>query len=263
MSTEFEIGNSTTDQTPRWEFKIEGTEADEAKLHKLLEANRDRFSTGVTETPAKVTPFAFNVDDEGWNAEKANKARARLKSAAKNAAIDKFINQAIADNVIAPSDASAWSQVLLTPKPNGSWRFCLDYRTLNKYTRSTGWPIPNIQDVLANIGSHSPKFFAVMDCTSGYHQIPIEEQCQKYTTFTTHRGNYKWKRAPMRPKNISSMYQKLMATEIFPGQIHKILEVYLDDIITWSKTIDELIKNLQNHLRSSEEIQYHFKPIEV
>ena len=164
-STESEIGNSITDQTPRWELKIEGTEADKAKLRKLLETNRDRFSTGVTETPAKTTPFDFNVYDEGWNAEKANKARARLQSAAKNAAIDKFINQAIADNVIAPSDASAWSQVLLTPKPNGSWRFCLDYRTLNKYTRSTGWPIPNIQDVLANIGSHNPKFFAVMDYT--------------------------------------------------------------------------------------------------
>jgi hypothetical protein len=107
-----------------------------------------------------------------------------------------------------------------------------------------GWPIPNIQDVLANIGSHNPRYFAVMDCTSGYHQMPIEERCQKYTTFTTHKGNFKWLRAPMGPKNIPSLYQKAMVTEIFPGQIHKIIEVYLDDIITWSKTIEELVKNL-------------------
>ena len=239
------VRNPSDQNSPQsWEFKIEGTAEDQAILRKLLEQNRDCFATGVKPTPAKVTPFAFDVDHDGWTAEKANKARARLQSAAKNASIDKFIAQAIADNVIAPSDAPSWSQVLLTPKPNGSWRFCLDYRTLNKYTRSVGWPIPNIQDVLANIGSHNPRYFAVMDCTSGYHQMPIEERCQKYTTFTTHEGNFKWLRAPMGPKNIPSLYQKAMVTEIFPGQIHKIIEVYLDDIITWSKTIEELVKNL-------------------
>ena len=243
MSRDFK--SKSSDQKPKWEFKIEGNAAVQATLRQLLEANRDCFATTVSPIPAKIKPFAFDVDHDGWNAEKANKARARLQSAAKNAAIAQFVNQAIADNVIAASDAPAWSQVLLTPKPNGTWRFCLDYRTLNKYTKSAGWPIPNIQDVLANIGSHNPKFFAVMDCTSGYHQMPIEEQCQKYTTFTTFMGNYKWLRAPMGPKNIPSLYQKVMATEIFPDMIHRILEVYLDDLITWSKTLDELTKNLQ------------------
>ena len=178
------LSKNTTDSNPNWDFKIEGNAAVQATLRKLLEANKDCFATTVSPVPAKIKPFAFDVDHDGWHAERANKARARLQSASKNAAIAKFVNQAIADNVIAPSDAPAWSQVLLTPKPNGTWRFCLDYRTLNKYTKSAGWPIPNIQDVLASIGSHNPKFFAVMDCTSGYHQMPIEEQCQKYTTFT-------------------------------------------------------------------------------
>ena len=149
---------------PTWEFQIEGTEADKVTLKKLLEENRDIFATTVNATPAKVKPFSFEVDQVGWNTERANKARARLNSVAKDAAIEKFLKQAIADRVIAPSDAPAWSQVLLTPKPNGSWRFCLDYRMLNTYTRSKGWPIPNIQDVLAKIGSYNPKFFAVMDC---------------------------------------------------------------------------------------------------
>ena len=75
--------------------------------------------------------------------------------------------------------------------------------------------------------------------------MPIEEQCQRYTTFTTKFGNYMWLRTPMGPHNAPSLYQKAMATEIFPQQIHQILEVYLDDIITWSKTIEELIKNLE------------------
>ena len=239
-STDYPQGKS--EEEPKWEFQIEGSEADKETLRKLLEENRDIFATTVKATPAKVTPFSFEVDEEGWNVEKANKARARLNSVAKEVTIEKFLKKA---RVIAPSDAPAWSQVLLTPKPNGSWRFCLDYRMLNKYTRRNGWPIPNILDVLAKIGSCNPKFFAKMDCTAGYHQVAMAEACQKYTTFTTKFGNYKWLRTPMGPSNAPSMYQKAMMTEIFPQQIHQILEVYLDDIITWAQTIDELVSNLR------------------
>ena len=35
-----------------------------------------------------------------------------------------------------------------------------------------------------------------------------------------------------------------MANTIFPDLIYKILEVYLDDIITWGETLEELIENL-------------------
>lgn len=191
------------EKPPLWDFIIEGTETNKILLRSFLESHRDVFATAVKPTPASVTPFAFDIDIQGWNAEKANKARPRPQTAAKNAAIEKFLKQAIADNVIAPSDAPAWSQVLLTPKPNGKWRFCLDYRILNKYTKTRGWPIPNIEETLTRIGAFKPKYFCVMDCTSGYHQMPIEEQCQKYTTFTTTFGNYKWLRTPMGPKNRS------------------------------------------------------------
>jgi len=111
-STNYPQGKS--EEEPKWEFQIEGSEADKETLRKLLEENRDIFATTVKATPAKVTPFSFQVNEEGWNAEKANKARARLNSVAKEAAIEKFLRKAIADKVIAPSDAPAWSQVLLT-----------------------------------------------------------------------------------------------------------------------------------------------------
>ena len=237
--------DTTNGSNDPWEFHVEGTEPDKAALLRLLDAHRDVFATSVKATPAIVTPFAFDVNKEGWYAERANKARARLFSPDREAAIEKFLTQALKDKVIAPSDSPAWSQVLLTKKPNGKWRFCLDYRTLNKYTLTKGWPIPSIQDVLAKIGSYRPKFFAVMDCTAGYHQMPIEEQCQNYTTFTTKFGNYKWLRTPMGPHNAPSLYQKAMSTEIFPDLIHQILEVYLDDIITWADFIEGLSKNLQ------------------
>jgi hypothetical protein len=252
------VGTESTEES--WKFLVEGTESEKAALLELLEANRVNFATSVRATPAKVTPFFFDIDKDGWYADRSNKARARLYAADREAAIEKFLAKAIKDRVVAPSDAPAWSQVLLARKPNGKWRFCLDYRTLNRYTLTKGWPIPNIQDVLAKIGSHKPKYFAVMDCTAGYHQMPIAEECQNYTTFTTKFGNYKWLRTPMGPHNAPSLYQKAMATEIFPDMIHHILEVYLDDIITWSTTFEGLLKNLETIFQRLREFNITLNP---
>ena len=49
--------------------------------------------------------------------------------------------------IIEKSRASFYSQVMLTPKPNGTWRFCVDYRAMNDATESASWPIPNITDL--------------------------------------------------------------------------------------------------------------------
>ena len=49
---------------------------------------------------------------------------------------------------------SPWaSPVVLTPKPNGSLRFCIDYRTVNDLTVPDAHPMPRIDDQIDKIGS--------------------------------------------------------------------------------------------------------------
>ena len=57
--------------------------------------------------------------------------------------------------VIEVSHAPAWSQVHLVPKPDGKWRFTLDFVQLE------GWPIPNISDTLKRIGDAKPTVFGL------------------------------------------------------------------------------------------------------
>jgi hypothetical protein len=99
--------------------------------------------------------------------------------------------------------------------------------------------------MLNSIGQRKPKYFTVLDLTSGYHQAPIAVADQDYTSFITHRGLYKWKRVPMGPKGAPAYFQYQMVNTVFPGLVHQILEVYLDDIITWADSIAELSSNLQ------------------
>ena len=42
----------------------------------------------------------------------------------------------------------------MVPKPDGTFRMCVDYRASNECTANASWPIPNIAEMLRRIGSH-------------------------------------------------------------------------------------------------------------
>ena len=75
-------------------------------------------------------------------------------------------------HLIQPSQVAEKSQVVLARKPDGTWRFCIDYRALNEATEAMRWPIPNIPEMFQRIGAKRPKFFAVMDLTKVSSKLP-------------------------------------------------------------------------------------------
>jgi len=44
-------------------------------------------------------------------------------------------------------EARNYSQVLLTPKPDRTWRFCIDFRKLNLCLKGMMWPIPSNESI--------------------------------------------------------------------------------------------------------------------
>ena len=227
----------------KWNIES-SNEEHRGRIKAVLDNYQEQFQTKVGPNPANLPPFEIHITKEQWISMRSNKGYCRPQSPEKTAAIRKFIEQALADGVIAESQASQFSQVLLTPKPNGSWRFCIDYRALNSVSEGQGWPIPNIKSMLQRIGNHRPELFAVMDLTSGYHQAPLSKASQEYTAFITEMGLYKWLRVPMGPKGAPSYFQHQMVSTVLPGLVHSICEVYLDDICIYAKTIDEFCTNL-------------------
>ena len=65
---------------------------------------------------------------------------------------ERQIHSMLSLELIRESTASAVSRVMLAPKPGGKWRFCVDYRTLNLFSETLQWPIPNIKMMLERIG---------------------------------------------------------------------------------------------------------------
>ena len=104
---------------------------------------------------------------------------------------------------------SAWtSPVVLVRKKDGPIRFCIDFRKLNSVTVNDVFPLPTITDTLDALGNSG--IFSTMDLKSGYYQVPVADEYQDKTSFITHEGVYKFKRAPFGLKNMPSIFQRMM-----------------------------------------------------
>ena len=84
-----------------------------------------------------------------------------------------------------PSNCSA------VPKPNGDIRLCIDMRQANKAIVRERHPIPTVDEIVYHM--NGSEVFSKLDLKYGYHQIELEEESRKITTFVTHKGLYRYK----------------------------------------------------------------------
>jgi hypothetical protein len=113
-------------------------------------------------------------------------------------------------DIIEPSTSNFGSPVLLVPKPDGSYRFCIDYRKLNSMTKTDCHPIARADDCLESLGASGAKFFSSLDLESGYWQVPVHPNSRPYTAFVTHDGLYQCKRMSFGLVNAPSVFSRLM-----------------------------------------------------
>ena len=147
--------------------------------------------------------------------------------------------------VIEPSSSPWASPVVLVRKNDGSLRFCIDYRHLNLVTKPDVFPLPRMDDLLDQLGQS--KFFSTLDLASGYWQVKVHPDSREKTAFITHQGLYEFKVMPFGLRNAPAVFQRLMQcvlTGLNPPEGPDFVSVYLDDVIVFSRTLDDHLHHL-------------------
>ncbi|CAF0785566.1 unnamed protein product [Brachionus calyciflorus] len=136
---------------------------------------------------------------------------------------------------------SPWSSpVCLINKPDGSKRFCIDYRQVNNITVQDPFPLPRIEDLLDKLGGATIFFY--IDLNSGYWQIPMAKESMSITAFSTQKGHYEFRRLPFGLKNGPSFFSRVMAS-LF-SDLETVI-VYIDDIFVFSDSVNYHFKALE------------------
>jgi hypothetical protein len=153
-----------------------------------------------------------------------------------------FIDRSVADH---------GSPILFVKKPGGGLRFCVDYRKLNALTKKNRYPIPLVEETLAQLSG--AKIMSKIDIRHAFNRIRMATpEDEDLTTFRTSFGSYKYRVLPFGLANGPATFQEYINSVLWDC-LGIYASAYLDDIMIWSQSREEHIKHLRIVIRKLRE----------
>ena len=157
--------------------------------------------------------------------------------------VQELIDNDIVEESESPYNSPLW---IVSKKPdvqgNKRWRLVIDFRALNEKMVASAYPLPNITEILDQLGRS--KYFSTLDLASGFHQVPIDPADSSKTAFSTPFNHLQYKRIPMGLKGAPSTFQALM-DKVLTGLQGIELFVYMDDIVIYAESLEDHSRKLK------------------
>jgi len=163
----------------------------------------------------------------------------------------------LSTGVIEPSHSPWASPVCMVRKKEGTYRFCVDYRKVNSVSKKDAFPVPDIHDALDHL--RGAKYFATFDLLSGYWQLGLTERAKERSAFCTKRGLFQFTRMPFGLAGAPSSFCRLMSI-VLKDLLWEICLCYLDDIVIFARTQEELLERLRIVLNRLRQVGLKVKP---
>lgn len=191
MLKEDEI-DTTLEQTGSWEDNSERMENLSNKLsHLTVQQKGDLFAVlrrhqeVFRDTPGLTDLAEHDVDVGDACPLKLPPYRV---SPQKAALLQQEIEYMMKHGLIEPCQSEWSSPVILVSKPDGTYRFCVDYRRVNKITKTDTFPLPRVDDCVDKVGK--AKYITKFDLLNGYWQVPLSNRAREVSSFVVNGAQY-------------------------------------------------------------------------
>jgi hypothetical protein len=142
-----------------------------------------------------------------------------------------------------PADYTSWlANPVLVEKPDGYWRMCINYTSLNKACLKDEYPLPHICQIVDS--TTTCELLSFLDAYSGYHQISLATDDEEKTSFIMSFGIFCYIKMASGLKNRGATYQKCVHI-VLENHIGRNVEAYIDDIVVKSEKRGDLLDDLK------------------
>ena len=156
-----------------------------------------------------------------------------------------YLDENLAKGTIRHSKSPAGAPIMFVKKKDGTLRPVVDYRGLNAVTIKNRHALPLIPVLLDNLAG--ARLYSKVDLRNAYNHIRIRAGDEWKTAFRTQYGHFEYWVMPFGLSNAPAVFQH-MINDIFRDMLDNGLIVYLDDLLIYSKTMEEHQRILQEVL---------------
>lgn len=213
------------------ELKLKVPASERKNYMQLILSNHDVFSTSQFDI-GKANNYKHSIQLK--NNEPVYVKQFRIPDVHREL-IEAQVREWLKVGVIQKSNSKYNCPIFLVPKKDsGAFRIVQDFRKLNANSLEDKYSMRDVTECIAEIGRAESSIFSTLDLTSGFWQLPLDENSRQYTAFNLYGfGQFEWLVASMGLSSSPSAFQRLMELTL---EGIKSAIVYIDDVLVHTKT---------------------------
>ncbi len=187
----------------------------------------------------------IELEDES----QSSRSRLYFMSSHKLQKIKKYLEENLKKKFITLSKASFASSILFIEKKDDSLCFCVNYWKLNALIKRDRYSILLIDEVLTWI--QDSKYLIQLNIIVAFNKLCMSTESENLITFVTFFDVYKYRVMLFKLINESTFFKHYINDVLF-NCLHKFCQIYLNDILIYSKILKKHrthVKKMLNKLR--------------
>jgi hypothetical protein len=244
-------GQVTKDRVDQLEKMPDISKGDaEAQLEAVMDRYDDIFGDPV-KGGAKLDPVHLELKPE-FEKRTINFPSSR-RTEEEEDVIEEMTQEEAKMGMVERSYAAHNSRIVLSRKPDGSWRKNFWSMPLNRWLRSYDYPLPKTDELIEKL--RQKRYFSTLDHQRSFLQQPVDSGSSDLLTYTSKSGKWKYVVMPYGITIASSVFMEKMVETLGEGSdlLWFVVMVYIDDVIVATFTMRAHLFVLEDVLRRLDE----------